>query len=150
MSACQYDPFALNYTTERPKNSEVTGQYFLEYQTVDHQIKEFLEPNTNRITSPMILVSQDGTFEFRNVPDFKGTFDLEFQGLVNSSGEWNIETVGTIGDGTGNMKEHWGLTLSGTTPNLSGVGFMNDKPPYKLIFGYGDPDEGKAMIFKRD
>ena len=36
-------------------------------------------------------------------------------------------------------------------PNESqNVGLMNKKYPYKLIFGFGDPDEGNVMIFKKE
>ncbi len=150
LSACQYDPFTHNYTTEKPDKSDVIGRYYFERQTIDYQIKEFLEPNSNRIANPMILINPDGTYEFNNIPDFEGILDIEFKGLVNSKGEWNIQTVGTIGDGTGNLQKHWGLVLSGTTENLSRLGFMQGEPPYSLIFGYGDPDEGKAMIFKKN
>ena len=104
-----------------------------------------------KTTSRLVInpINQDGTYEFKNIPDFKGIFDHEFKGLVNASGEWSIETIGTVGDGQGNMKKHWGLVLTGATEELSRIGFM-DNAPYKLIIGFGDPDEGKAMIFKRN
>ena len=149
VNSCQYDPFAHQYTTEEPSKSDIIGEYVLEMQTIDPGVKEFLEPNSNRIANPKIILSSDTTFKFINVPDFRGVFEIKFKGLINGSGNWELETVGFIDDGIGDLEQHWGLRLSNVTSELTYAKLASNSPPYKLIFGFGDPDEGKALIFKK-
>ena len=57
--------------------------------------------------------------------------------------------VGGIGDGSGHIKDHQGVRLSGLPVYLSSPGFTGTKRVDGLIFGFGDPDSGDAIIFKK-
>jgi len=96
----------------------------------------------------IIVLNRDGAFQMKNVPDLTDRQACRGKKLITASGKWTIETVGSIDNGWGDPKSAWGLALTGDTGNLS-IGFMGDEAPYKLIFTYGDPDEGAVMIFSR-
>ncbi len=148
--SCQYDPYAHNYTTTKPNESDLVGKYTFERQTVDNKITEFTDSKKNQTVIPKIEINENGTYNVVNLPVFE-TFDANFKGLISKNGEWKILTVGSIGDGSsGNRKKHWGIYLSGLPNELKNPGLMNKKSPYRIVFGFGDPDSGKVMIFKKD
>jgi hypothetical protein len=146
-AGCQYDPYAHKYTTEEPRNSDLIGTYIIENQTVDLQIKDFKD-STGKTVAPKIEILQDGKYKVENLPYFKG-FDPIFSGLITTEGTWDKTIVGGIGDGNGNIKKHWGMRLNGLQIEIQNAGLMNKNSPYKIIFGFGDPDAGDVMIFKR-
>jgi hypothetical protein len=147
--SCQYDPYAHKYTTTEPSETEIIGNYVFEKQTVDYNIIEFKDSIKNQIIVPKIEIKSDGTYKVVNFPVFE-TWNPTFTGLITNSGKWNKTTVGSIGDGTGELKKHWGINFDQLPEESQNVGLMNKKYPYKLIFGFGDPDEGNAMIFKKE
>jgi len=146
--SCQYDPYAHKYTTSKPKESELIGSYIFEKQTVEYEITEFKDSLNNQTVIPKIEINSNGTYKVVNFPVFE-TFNPTFIGLITQTGEWKISTVGSIGDGSGNLKKHWGIYLLGLPNDVQSAGLMNNKSPYGIIFGFGDPDAGQAMIFKK-
>lgn len=142
ITGCQYDPFAGDLTTKMPAVKDVWGTYEFERQTV-------CEGNVLPVgKQASIVLKRDGTFRATNVPDITDRRACGENKLITASGQWTIETVGSVDNGWGDPKSAWGLVLTGITGNVS-IGFMGDEPPYKLIFTYGDPDEGAVMIFSR-
>jgi len=99
-------------------------------------------------THASIALNRDGSFQMKNVPDLTDTRDCGGNKLITARGQWTMETVGSVDNGWGHPKSAWGLALTGNSGNAS-IGFMGDETPYKLIFTYGDPDEGAVMIFSR-
>lgn len=53
-------------------------------------------------------------------------------------------------ENNGNLKKHWGIYLLGLPNDVQNAGLMNEESPYGIIFGFGDPDAGQAMIFKKE
>jgi|AntDeeMinimDraft_5_1070356.scaffolds.fasta_scaffold03609_3 hypothetical protein len=149
LTSCQYDPYAHKYTTTEPEKSNLVGTYIFEKQTVDYDITEFKDSLSNRTVIPKIKIKSNGIYKVVNLPVFE-TFDPTFIGLVTQTNEWKISTVGSIGDGNGDLKKHWGIYLLGLPSDLQNAGLMNDESPYAIIFGFGDPDAGQAMIFKKE
>jgi len=147
--SCQYDPYAHKYTTTEPKESDLIGTYTFEKQTVNYDISEFKDSINNRTVIPKIEINSNGTYKVVNFPVFEN-WNPTFSGLITNSGKWNKTTVGSIGDGTGKLKNHWGINFDQLPEESQNVGLMNKKYPYKLIFGFGDPDEGNVMIFKKE
>ncbi len=147
--SCQYNPYAHKYTTIEPNESEIIGNYVFEKQTVDYNITEFKDALKNKTVIPKIEIKSDGTYNVVHFPVFK-TWNPTFNGLITNSGKWNKTTIGSIDSGNGELKEHWGMYFNELPRESQIVGLMNKKYPYKLIFGFGDPDEGNVMIFKKE
>ena len=145
--SCQYDPFAHKYTTKEPRKYELVGTYIFDRQTVDYEITEFQNSTNTSIVTPRISIMQDGTFEVINLPIFESA---SYEGLISTMGNWKISRVGSVGDGSGNLKPQWGIYMSELPEELRNVGLMNSESPYEIIFGFGDPDAGQAMIFKKE
>jgi len=70
--------------------------------------------------------------------------------MINQTGKWKISTVGSIGEGNGNLKKHWGIYLHELPSDLQNTGLMNNESPYGIIFGSGNPDAGQVMIFRKE
>ncbi|TWJ02428.1 hypothetical protein JN11_01400 [Mucilaginibacter frigoritolerans] len=68
--------------------------------------------------------------------------------MITSKGKWRIEIIGGVDNG-GVAQNNWGVILTDMPASLQYIGFMNEKPPYKLIITYGDPDEGAVSIYKK-
>lgn len=148
--SCQHDPYAHKYTTIEPKESDLIGTYQFDKQTADYNITEFKDSN-NQVVNPKIRINSDGTYEVMNLPVFESeSYDATYLGLISKKGNWKISTVGSIGDGSGNIKKHWGIYMPELPREQRNVGLMNNEPPYGIIFGFGDPDAGEAMMFKKE
>jgi hypothetical protein len=146
LTACQYDPFAHTYTTLKPKPEDIVGKYVLTNQTM-------LPGGARAIPGerPYLELRADGIFNAIGAApriDFPRT--NYFEKLVNVSGKWDVQQIGTIDNGFKNLQPHWGLALRTDSVELEPVGLMGEKPPYALIFTLGDPDSGWAMLYARD
>lgn len=147
--SCQYDPYAHTYTTSEPKASELIGTYIFHKQTVDYDITEFKDAINGEIVVPKIKINANGTYEVINLPVFE-SFDPTYVGLISKTGNWEVLPVASIGNGSGEIKDHWGFHMPELPKDLRRVGLMNSKAPYGIIFGFGDPDTGQVMIFTKE
>jgi len=143
--ACQYDPYAHTFTTEKPKAGSVVGRYELQDQTIVSG-----GPSVMQGRSCVVVLAADGPFTAPNVPPFEfGAPPISsLDSLVSGSGTWRLESVGSIDSGFGEPKTHWGVRLGSLDHPLAFAGFTGDKAPYGLIFTIGDPDTGTVMILK--
>ncbi len=89
-------------------------------------------------------------------PDLIGEYLFDSQTVESSikdfrgeNGEWVKDILGAIDIEKKENLKHWGIHLIGMPVELRGAGLMNEKYPYNLIFTFGDPDLGEAMIFKK-
>jgi len=145
---CQYDPYAHLFTTEKPQSADVVGRYSLTKQTV---VAGGLSAMKGQ--SCCVELRADGTFTAANVPPWDGdspgtTF---FDELRSGTGTWRIDNVGSVDDGHGPLKTHWGIHLDvDSHVRLRSAGLTGKKPPYGLIFTLGDPDSGMVMILERN
>ncbi len=147
--SCQYDPYAHKYLTEEPNESELVGTYVFENQTVNYEILEFKNSETKKTVIPKIKIKQNGTYQVINFPVFEN-WNPTYSGLITNSGKWNKATVGSTSSGTDELKSIWGIYLNELPEESQNAILMNKKHPFKLLFGYGDPDEGNVMIFKKE
>jgi hypothetical protein len=138
-TSCQYDPYAGDMTTVKPKFSQAVGLYQFDSQT-------FGSESLNKdLKASYIILNKDSTFKAVNVPMV--TYD-KYNGTVSGNGKWHIEVIGGIGGGK-EIKDEWGIYLDGLPEYVKYVGFVGEHFPYNLMITYGDPDEGAIAIFKR-
>ena len=153
LSGCQYDPYYDVYTNQKPAQSDIVGTYILTSQTLsaDRSDPPNLVANDGATaTSHTIKLNADGTWKATNFPIWAGnwankTDEWSINKFVNGTGKWSLEVVGSV-----DKSDIWGLRLtSRTIPTPFTPEFGNQKPPYSLILGYGDPDEGNKMFYER-
>jgi len=147
--SCQFDPYAHKYTTEKPNEVELVGIYEFEFQTANRSLTEFISPITNKKASPQITINNDGTYSVIDIPVFDFNYPNDFQRLVTTKGKWKISTIGSISNGNGKTEKHYGIILPELPDELKYAGLMNKESPFDIIFGFGDPDQGKVMKFKK-
>lgn len=142
---CQYDPYAHTFTTEKPELRKVVGRYVLQDQTL---VSGGLSAMRGRPCE--VILAADGTFTAANVPpfEFRDPPIASLDSLVSGSGPWQIESVGSVDDGMGKLKTHWGVRLGSMERPLTFAGFTGQDSPYGLIFTIGDPDSGTVMILR--
>jgi hypothetical protein len=139
IAGCQYDPYAGDYTTERPKLSDIKGIYKFEQQTIIDSL------DTKRTRNTIIFLKADGTFIANNIPDVINA--VEDKESISANGKWDLEEIGGVDNGLGHEKKCWGVKLSNMPDGFTYWGLMNNSPPYKLMVNFDDPDLGEVMIF---
>ncbi|GAB3904761.1 hypothetical protein [Mucilaginibacter boryungensis] len=140
---CQYDPFADELTTVRPKIKDIIGTYIFEKQTLINNL-------SNKQTDySKITLKSDSTFLATHIPNFTGQAEFYYNGVVSAKGKWQIATNGGVANASGGTDTVWGIDLDSLPVNLKHIEFLGKHPPYKLIVTYGDPDEGAVMIFRK-
>ncbi|MDC8003676.1 hypothetical protein POV27_06415 [Aureisphaera galaxeae] len=147
---CQYDPYAKDYNTKKPSTVDMVGRYFLEKQTVDHDMTDFKNAETQEVVTPEIRIHSNGTYKVMNLPRFNREGPHEFLGLISHDGNWTFTERGTVDKGGDKLETTWGILLEGLPDEVLVPGIMYNKSPHKLIFGFGDPDNGNAMLFRRE
>jgi len=152
ISGCQYDPHAHTYTTAKPSVEDIAGEYELAniyMETYAPGIREKVQ----KLHSPSTIhIYADGRITASNFPYFTETrqgFEYRFKDFRALDTTWEQTVVGGIGDGSGNIKDHQGIHLADLPVYLGSPGFTGTKKVDGLIFGFGDPDSGDAIIFKK-
>jgi hypothetical protein len=147
LAGCQRSPFADQYTTSRPREEDVTGQYVFSRDTVTWG-------KSAAIKNCRIELRADRTFIATNVPraEFPGRGSDYLGDLINASGTWRIDNVGGGEDWRGKVVTHWGISFEATSANVNvqDAGFTGHKPPYGLIFSFDDPDSGLAVFLRKN
>lgn len=135
------DPHAGLYTTTEPKAGDVVGTYVAD---------AFHLPPEVGVARPVVQLElrADGTFAAINLPPSNvETPGPDFlKSLSSGTGKWEKDTMGTLDPG---HKRIWGVHLRTPDNRFQSANFTGDKPPYGLIFVFGDPDSGHAVILKR-
>jgi hypothetical protein len=143
LTGCQYDPFAHEYTTMKPVENKLIGQYSPDAETRDRvgsQLNIQVDPACE------LVLNADHTFSAKNLPRCwfppKGSDCLP--GKTDVSGDWSLRQRG----------EWWSVDLNA---HLQPGGVMKtwnvpalvrgDRPPYILHLTIGDPDSGNALAF---
>lgn len=148
LATCQHDPYAHLYTTEKPKEKDLPGVYYLVYQTVSDTLEALLDTAGQEQLLPQIELAEDGKFITSYLPTFHG-LEPQFEGLKSDSGVWELSVVGSI-QSKKDPKDHWGLELKGLDIDMKNPGLISNRKPYQIIFGFGDPDAGLVMVFARN
>lgn len=123
--------------------NELVGTYKFEEQTA------VTTTSSTQFQNATITLYADSTFQASNMPDFNRSMEFKLHEFVTAKGKWNIDTNGSVANGTGSPDSIWGMDLTGMPESLSHIEFMGNKPPYKLIVTYGDPDGGAVLILHR-
>ena len=149
---CQYDPHAGNYTTHEPTAEEIVGTYELDQIYMESYSAGIGAKVTKLSAPPSIRLLADGTFIAERFPYFSETrtgFEYKFEDFRSINAKWSQTTVGSIGDGSGTTKTHYGISVDVLPSHLSSFGFTGAKKVDGLIIGFGDPDSGDAITFKK-
>lgn len=150
IAGCQYDPYANTYTTKKPKESHLEGKYIFEFQTVDTTNVNLNYELNERIIIPEIQIYADGTYIVSNLPVFEYHLPTKFKDKISKRGNWKL-IADEIFNSEGKVKGYfYKIELRGLPFEVKKVGLMNNKYPYGLIFGFGDPDQGHVMVFKKE
>jgi hypothetical protein len=145
---CPYSDFAYLLVTEEPNKTDIVGRYTLTLQTLTAEGLEVLDSK-----EATIELQSGGTYIATNFPIWKRTETSKYTltNLLTTTGSWNIETLGGVDHGDGEIHDVWGICFQGlqverprACADLSGP-----KHPYSLMFVYGDPDSDQVMIFER-
>lgn len=141
-ASCQFDPYAGDLTTVKPKREDVIGVYQFKEQTVsDAPIDKFGQNAT-------IVLKPDGTYQANNIPNVFGGPGAESHKHISAKGNWKIEEIGAVDNGQG-TKSEWGIILTSIDESLTNISFTGDKAPYGLMVTFDDPDLGAVMKFQK-
>ncbi|MCP4540693.1 MAG: hypothetical protein GY832_26440 [Chloroflexi bacterium] len=149
-----YDPIASQYVRHEPDPDDLVGSYVLVIQSLTGEAIEDLQmENGDRVPVSRLVLHADGSFTAGNVPvwvsDWEDGVEWSVEKVESTTGQWNVDRVGSIGGGTGTSVPMWGLKL--TSENqvklADYIALTGQEPPYKIVFRYGDPDSGDAMVY---
>ena len=140
MSGC-YNPQEiaeeLRFARQKPLEANVAGKWVPTAQTLE----DMRNKGGYAISTHELVLNADKTFFMRNMPDWWAT-DLESKkGFQSASGRWMLSPA------TGGSD--WGIDLMVGTSGIGFVHVRNQKPPYLIHIGIGDPDNGHYMLFER-
>ena len=150
LAGCQYDPHAHRYTTTEPSIAKIAGEYALSEIYMESYAPGIREKVEQLPSPPTIRLGTDGTFLATDFPYFSETrqgFEYRFEEFRSLETTWRLSAVGAISDGSGTIKTHHGLELADLPAHLGSPGFIGMNRVEGLIFGFGDPDSGDAIIF---
>jgi hypothetical protein len=152
LCGCQYDPHSGHYTTYEPTTEEIVGDYELD-QTFMESHSPGIGAKVSKLSAPpLIRLLPDGTFIAERFPYFSETrtgIEYKFEDFRSINAKWSQTPVGSIGDGSGTTKTHYGITVDTLPSHLSSFGFTGSNKVDGLIIGFGDPDSGDAITFKK-
>lgn len=128
----------LQFAREKPHESDLVGKWIPTSATLEDMRKH----GGYAISTHELVLNADKTFSMANMPDWWASDFGESKGAFQSaSGRWSLSLA------TGG--EDWRVDL---TVGTAGIGFLhvrNQKPPYLIHIGVGDPDSGHFMLFER-
>lgn len=152
LCGCQHDPHSGNYTTHEPTTAEVVGDYELDHIYMESHSAGISAIVSKLASPPSIHLLADGTFIADRFPFFSETsnkVEYKFEDFRSINSKWTMTTVGSIGGGSGTTKQHYGISLDGLPSHISSFGFTGVSKVDGLIIGFGDPDSGDAITFKK-
>lgn len=142
ITSCQFDPYAGDLTTVRPKIEDVIGVYQFKEQTISGASIDKLGQHAT------IILKLDGTYQANNIPNVFDGSEAENNRHISAKGNWEIQEIGSVDNGDG-TKPEWGIILTSINKNLTNISFTGDKAPYGLMVTFSDPDLGAVMKFKK-
>ena len=128
----------MQFARQKPNESDLLGTWV----PTPNTIKDMRANGGYAISTHELVLKPDGTFSMKNMPDWWATdFGDSKRGFQSVSGKWSLTAAAGGHD--------WCVDL---VVGTSGIGFLhvrNQKPPYLLHVGIGDPDVGHWMLFER-
>jgi len=140
-AACQYDPFAHEFTRVKPERATLVGVYELDDESTEMLRRKYqLVPPPSRF-----VLRDDGTFTITDVPTCWRAVTECSSATEGAAGTWQVVKLG----------EWWEVRLHCTTIQGErsdygiGANVRGDRPPQLLHFTVGDPDMGEALAFRK-
>jgi hypothetical protein len=140
-AACQYDPFAHEFTKVKPETRELVGVYELDDESTEMLGRKYkLVPLSSRF-----VLRSDETFTITDVPTCWRAQTECSSATESAEGTWQVAKA----------NEWWEVRLRCTKiqgePSDYGLGanVRGDRPPQLLHFTVGDPDLGEALAFRK-
>jgi hypothetical protein len=138
-----------NFVRAEPKTTELVGRYVPTAGTIK-LIREAgkYEIDEDEIT---LLLTADGKFEMKNMPDWWNTdFGKPEGGKDSGEGSWRVVAHQDWWDVQFDFdsREHFSSARV-ESGFITSAPIVGDAPPYFLWFYVGDSDSGKVMIFER-
>lgn len=152
LPGCQHDPHAHRYTTEKPSVSDIVGKYELAHIYIESHAPGIGEKVKQLPSPPTIYIYSDGRFSASNFPYFseiRQGFEYRFEDFRSLDTTWALAVVGSIDNGLGNIEDLQGIHLADQPGYPSSLRFTGTKKVDGLILGFGDPDIGDAIIFRK-
>ncbi|HEY3964780.1 MAG TPA: hypothetical protein VGM05_09550 [Planctomycetaceae bacterium] len=149
---CPHDSHIDSYTRQKPTANDLVGTYKLTAQNLnDRPIAELKSPAGLAAGPCTIKLYADGILEYRHVPIWVGNWangvdQWSIKEFASGSGKWEIDVVGGTRDPSG-VVELYGLKLTDASLADSTL-LLGSKPPYEIVFEFGDADAGNAMRFE--
>jgi hypothetical protein len=141
-SACQYDPFAHEFTHVKPEREALVGSYILEKGSAQAFRDTFHVP----APPARLRLNRDGSFEVVAIPTCWRQAAADCTSATeNVRGTWKVSR----------SQEWWSVqfvctNISGRESEYGVEGMIRrDEPPYLIHFTLGDPDSGEALAFER-
>lgn len=128
---------------ERPEEMDIIGLYQMTFQNINGS-EEF----QNR--QPEILINADGSCKVTDFPVWQPNSRSYFvKEWLSFEGTWKIKKFGSVRK-DGENYDNWGMSCSDKLEKI-GIGgeFVNNEPPYDILFIYDDPDTGIVMTFQK-
>jgi hypothetical protein len=141
LTSC-YNPRELaeeyHFARQKPLEADLVGTWVPTAETLKFMRNE----GGYVISTHELVLSADKTFSLKNMPDWwKTDFGESKKGFDSLSGRWELSLA--TGD------RDWGIDLRVGTSIINFVHIRNQKPPYLIHIGIGDPDNGDFMLFQR-
>lgn len=141
--ACQYDPFAHEYTTRKPVEDTLIGRYVPDDESRERLRGRF---KIELGSSSELLLRSDRTFLATHLPRCWSDVSDCVPGWEDWEGTWSLE-----------QDQRWWaaglhiLSRNGKPENYRMPATLRgNAPPYILHLTIGDPDSGDALAFRRD
>ncbi len=128
----------IQFARQKPLEADLVGKWV----PTAHTLTDMRSNGGYAISSHELVLNADKSFSMKNMPDWWATDSGESKrGFQSVSGRWALSPSTGGGD--------WGVDL---LVGNSGIGFVhirNQRPPYMIHIGVGDPDSGHFMLFER-
>lgn len=128
----------IHFARQKPLEADLVGRWVPTVQT----LTDMRSYGGYAISTHELVLNADKTFSIKNMPDWWATdFGESKKGFQSASGKWALSSAAGGRD--------WGIDLVVGTSGIGFVHIRNQKPPYMIHIGIGDPDNGHFMLFER-
>jgi hypothetical protein len=128
----------LQFAHQRPLEANLVGKWVPTPET----LKDMRDNGEYVISIHELLLNSDGSFSMKNMPDWWRTDSGQpGKSFESAAGKWRISLA--TGD------SDWVIELVVGTAIINTVHVRNQRPPYLIHIGIGDPDNGHYMLFER-
>ena len=140
-AACQYDPFAHEFTKVRPEKGTLVGVYELDAESAEMLRRKYkVIPPSSRF-----VLRGDGTFSITDVPTCWRELKACSSATETADGTWQVAKI----DEWWEVRLHCTKIEGAASDYTHGANVRGNHPPQLLHFTVGDPDLGDALAFRK-